>query len=72
MVHSHGDRDELVMSLVPPSLVTEETALQLAVFFSRKNQKTHTFSILLYIAKLDTGPAKTCFDALIDSQFVGL
>ena len=64
MVHSHGDCDELVMSLVPPSLVTEETALQLAVFFSRKNQKTHTFSILLYIAKLDTGPAKTCFDAL--------
>lgn len=64
MARSHGDCDELVMSLVPPSLVTEETALQLAAFFSRKNQKTHTFSILLYIAKLDTSPAKTCFDAL--------
>ena len=64
MARSHGDCDELVMSLVPPSLVTEETALQLAAFFSRKNQKTHTFSILLYIAKLESGPAKTCFDAL--------
>lgn len=64
IAHTNSDCDELVMSLVPPSLVTEETALQLAAFFSRKNQKTHTFSILLYIAKLEAGPAETCFDAL--------
>lgn len=65
MVLSHGDCDELVMSLVPPSLVTEDTALQLAAFFSRKNQpNAHTFNILLYIATLETVPAKECFDAL--------
>ncbi len=59
------DCDELVMSLVPPSLVTEETALQLAVFFSRRNQpNAHTFKILLYIARLEAAPAKECFDGL--------
>lgn len=65
MAFSHKNCDELVISLVPPSLVAEETALQLAAFFNRKNQpNTQTFHILLYIAKLETDSAKACFDAL--------